>query len=168
QAGRCLDPCRDCIPGASGVMTGQRNDLLEGASVSCAGRPCMRHGAVSRLRDAQGARTHWCDVPLRSLLPGTDPEARVSVWIRNDRGDALDPNTHGSWTDDTDSRVVLTGMAEVRGSRVTIEQEVLLAPPALLSRPPQSPDEGYGGGHNGDNAAVSICTQGMLRAAVSG
>lgn len=169
QGADCVDACRDCIPGASGIVTGQRNELLAGAAVACGGRPCLRQGAVSRLPDTSGAPVYWCDVALRELLPGADAEARVSVWIRNDQGDALGPGGSGSWTDDADGRVVLTAMAEVRGTRVTVEQEVLLSTDEG-SGPlwPQSPDEGYGGGHNNDNSTVSICEDDLLTAAAAG
>ncbi len=159
QGASCTNPCGDCIPDANAVVTGQRNEILAGANVSCGGRPCMRQGAVAQLRDGGGAQLHWCEVPLREILPTGDPEARVSAWVRNNSGDALGGNGGvGGWTDDRDGRVVLTAMASVRGATVTIEQEVLLSfgsgPQALL---PQSPDEGYGGGHNNDNSAVSVC-----------
>jgi Tfp pilus assembly protein PilX len=169
QGATCTDPCGDCIPDATVIATGQRNDVLSGANVSCGGRPCMRQGAVSMLRDSSGATTHWCDVPLRDLLPAGDPEARVSTWVRNNSGDALGGNTGvGSWIDDEDGRVVLTAMASVRGATVAIEQEVLLSfgsgPQAML---PQSPDEGYGGGHNNDNSAVSVCVSDYVAAAAN-
>jgi len=169
QGATCTDPCGDCIPDATVIATGQRNDVLSGANVSCGGRPCMRQGAVSMLRDASGATTHWCDVPLRDLLPAGDPEARVSTWVRNNSGDALGGSTGvGSWIDDEDGRVVLTAMASVRGATVAIEQEVLLSfgsgPQAML---PQSPDEGYGGGHNNDNSAVSVCVGDYVAAAAN-
>lgn len=159
QGAVCTNPCGDCIPDANAVATGQRNDILAGDNVSCGGRPCMRQGAVSQLRGPFGAQLAWCQVPLRTLLPAGDPEAQVSVWVRNNSGDALGGNAGaGGWTDDNDGRVVLTAMASVRGATVTIEQEVLLSfgsgPQAML---PQSPDEGYGGGHNNDNSAVSVC-----------
>jgi Tfp pilus assembly protein PilX len=169
QGGACTDPCGDCIPDAAVIVTGQRNEILAGANVSCGGRPCMRQGAVSLLRDASGAQSHWCDVPLRDLLPAGDPEARVSTWVRNNSGDALGGGGGvGSWTDDQDGRVVLTAMATVRGATVAIEEEVLLSfaagPQALL---PQSPDEGYGGGHNNDNSAVSVCVDDYVAAAAN-
>jgi Tfp pilus assembly protein PilX len=166
QAGTCTDPCGDCIPDANVIVTGQRNEILAGANVSCGGRPCMRQGAVSLLRDGSGAQSHWCDVPLRDLLPAGDPEARVSTWVRNNSGDVLGASAGaGSWVDDEDGRVVITAMATVRGATVAIEQEVLLSfrtgPQALL---PQTPDEGYGGGHNNDNSAVSVCSDDYVAA----
>jgi hypothetical protein len=169
QGATCTDPCGDCIPDASVVATGQRNEILAGANVSCGGRPCMRQGAVSQLRDGGGALIPWCDVPLRDLIESGDPEARVSTWVRNNTGDALGGTAGvGSWIDDTDGRVVVTAMATVRGATVAIEQEVLMAfgsgPNALL---PQSPDEGYGGGHNNDNSAVSVCVGDYAVAAVN-
>jgi Tfp pilus assembly protein PilX len=169
QGGACTDPCGDCIPDATVIATGQRNEILAGANVSCGGRPCMRQGAVSMLRDASGAQSHWCDVPLRDLLPAGDPEARVSTWVRNNSGDALGGSAGvGSWLDDADGRVVITAMATVRGATVAVEQEVLLSfasgPQAVL---PQSPDEGYGGGHNNDNSAVSVCVDDYVAAAAN-
>jgi hypothetical protein len=160
----CVDACGDCLPGngvgGSGlIVTGQRNELLASAAVDCGGRPCMRQGAVSRLRDASNSQSNWCDVPMRDLLEVGDAEARVSVWVRNNAGDALGTNGSGSWTDDGDSRIVLTAQATVRGSTVAIEQEVLLnLGPGVSDLMPQTADEGYGGGHNNDNSAVSVCS----------
>lgn len=158
QGNSCSDPCRDCIPDATNIVTGQRNEILAGATVSCGGRPCMRQGAVALLRDESAADVHWCDVPLRQLIENGDAEARVSVWVRNNTADSLGENSVTSWIDDDDGRVVLTAMATVRNTTVAVEREMLLAlgndPSALL---PQSPDEGYGGGHNNDNSAVSVC-----------
>ncbi|MCX4239064.1 hypothetical protein, partial [Paraliomyxa miuraensis] len=166
QGASCSDPCGDCIPDDHAIVTGQRNGLLTGTDSSCGGRPCMRQGAVSLLRDDGGTPVHWCDVPLRELLANGDPEARVSSWVRNNSADALGGDAGaGSWIDDSDGRVVLTAMATVRGTTVTIEQEVLLSlragPQALL---PQTPDEGYGGGHNNDNSAVSVCVDDYVAA----
>jgi hypothetical protein len=164
----CADPCGDCIPDPAVSVTGQRNEILAGDAVACGGRPCMRQGAVANLRDAAGNPSEWCDRPIRDLVASADPEARVSVWVRNNSGDALGRNGSGSWTDDDDGRVVLTAMAEVRGTTVTVEQEVLLNLSAgndgML---PQTPDEGYGGGHNNDNSAVSVCPDSYLQAEVT-
>jgi len=170
QGASCSDPCGDCIPDENQIVTGQRNEILAGgATVSCGGRPCMRQGAVSLLRDGSNADVYWCDMPLRQLVPGGDPEARVSVWIRNNSGDALGDNSIASWTDDDDGRVVLTAMATVRSTTIAVEQEMLLSlgndPTAML---PQTPDEGYGGGHNNDNSAVSVCVDDYVAAAASG
>ncbi|MEX1365827.1 MAG: hypothetical protein AB1Z98_22050 [Nannocystaceae bacterium] len=166
QGANCSDPCGDCIPDANAVVTGQRNEILAGATVSCGGRPCMRQGAVSQLRDNTSAQVPWCDIPLRQLVPGGDPEARVSVWIRNNTADALGGDSAGSWIEDGDGRVVLTAMASIRNTTVAIEQEMLLSlgnnPAAVL---PQTPDEGYGGGHNNDNSAVSVCIDDYVAAA---
>lgn len=168
QAGACSDPLADCIPDLAVAATGQRNDLLGGGTVSCGGRPCMRQGAVVNLRAANDVVVGWADVPLRQLVTGGDPEARVSVWIRNNSADALGGggSGSGSWTTDNDGRVVLTASARVRNTTATIEQEVLLSfgfgPASLL---PQSPDEGYGGGHNNDNSAVSVCADNYTSAA---
>jgi len=171
QAGACSDPCGDCIPNPDFIATGQRNDILMGGEmVSCGGRPCMRQGAVSLLRDSSNADVYWCDVPLRQLVPGGDPEAQVSVWVRNNTADVLgNGGGSASWTADADGRVVLTAMASVRGTTIAIEQEMLLSasggPTALL---PQSADEGYGGGHNNDNSAVSVCVDDYVAAAPNG
>lgn len=166
QGALCSDPCGDCIPDQTQVVTGQRNEILAGATVSCGGRPCMRQGAVALLRDTNNADVHWCDVPLRELVTGGDPEARVSVWIRNNTADALGGDGPGTWIEDDDGRVVLTAMATIRNTTVAIEQEMLLSlgndPTALL---PQTPDEGYGGGHNNDNSAVSVCVDDYVSAA---
>ena len=166
QGATCSDPCGDCIPDETQVVTGQRNEILAGATVSCGGRPCMRQGAVALLRDDSNAEVHWCDVPLRQLVPGGDAEAQVSVWIRNNTADALGNGVTGSWTQDGDGRVVLTAMATIRNTTVAIEQEMVLSlgngSTALL---PQTPDEGYGGGHNNDNSAVSVCLDDYVAAA---
>jgi len=168
QFGACSDPCGDCIPDAAAIATGQRNDELL-VDVSCGGRPCMRQGAVARLQDSSDAVTDWCQTPMRDLVTAGDPEARVSVWVRNNFADSLGggATASGSWINDGDGRVVLTAMATVRGATVSIEQEVLLAfgagPTALL---PTSPDEGYGGGHNNDNSAVSVCAEDYTSVAV--
>lgn len=160
QDGACSNPCLDCIPDPDLMITGQRNDIILGEDVSCGGRPCMRQGALANLRDSDLALGLWCQRPLRDLVDRGDAEARISVWVRNNGADALGggETASGSWTDDEDGRVVLTAMATVRNTTVSVEQEVLLSfgsgPQALL---PQSPDEGYGGGHNNDNSAVSVC-----------
>ncbi len=164
QGPSCDDPCGDCIPGDDGIVTGQRNDALAGATVSCGGRPCMRQGAVASLRDASGTTSPWCDRPVRDLLDSGDPEARVSVWIRNNSADVLGPAA-GQWTRDHDGRVVLTARATVRGVAVTLERELSLSPPSTpQAMLPQSADEGHGGGHNNDNTAVSVCRDDYLRA----
>lgn len=166
QGATCSDPCGDCIPDETNVVTGQRNEILAGATVSCGGRPCMRQGAVSLLEDDSGAPVHWCDVPLRQLVPAGDPEARVSVWVRNNTADALGSGGSAAWTADSDGRVVLTAMATIRNTTVAIEQELVLSlgyeGGTLL---PQTPDEGYGGGHNNDNSAVSVCSDDYVAAA---
>jgi hypothetical protein len=165
QGGQCTDPCGDCIPDAANIATGQRNDILAGQSVGCGGRACMRQGAVAQLPDANLATVNWCDVPLRDLVPAGDAEARVSVWVRNNSADALGAGGSGLWDDDGDGRVVVTAMATVRNTQVTIEQEVLLSIGGGTSTvPPQTPDEGYGGGHNNDNSAVAICTDEYVQA----
>lgn len=162
----CTDPCEDCIPNGLVNATGQRNDIIAGAEVGCGGRPCMRQGAVAYLNDFNDVPVNWCDVPMRDLVTGADSEARVSVWLRNNSADALGPAPSSSlWTDDNDGRVVVTAMATIRNTSVTIEQELMLSygsGAAVLQ--PQSPDEGYGGGHNNDNSAVSVCTDQFIAA----
>lgn len=162
----CIDPCGDCIPDpVAGIATGQRNEILTGVPVACGGRPCMRQGAVAFLEDDNQAEVDWCDVPLRDLVAGADPEARVSVWVRNNAGDALGSGGTGSWVDDGDGRIVLTATATVRNTSVTVEQEVLLGFGASFGMPqPARADEGYGGGHNNDNSAVAVCTDDFVAA----
>jgi hypothetical protein len=56
-------------------------------------------------------------------------------------------------------------MAVVRNTTVTVEQELVLTTgmgPGVLQ--PQSADEGYGGGHNNDNSAVSVCSSDFVQA----
>lgn len=170
QGAACSDALSDCIPGADPTsVTGQRNDLLAGSAVGCGGQICMRQGAVAFLRNAAGAQENWADVPFRDLVPNGDPDARVSVWIRNNSADALGVNGSGSWTDDFDGRVVVTAQARVRHTVVTVEQEIALSGPAGLDvLQPQSPDEGYGGGHNNDNSSVSVCTDDYAAGAAVG
>lgn len=164
QGETCTDPCGDCIPGGLGIVTGQRNDVLQ-ANAACGGRPCMRQGAVAFLRDENQSEVAWCDIPFRDLIPGADAEARVSVWIRNNAGDALGTGGSGSWTHDGDGRIVLTATATVRNTSVTVEQEVLLSGVAGPT-PAQAlvADEGYGGGHNNDNSAVALCADQFVQA----
>lgn len=165
QGADCTDPCSDCIPDALAIVTGQRNEILSGSATGCGGRPCMRQGAVSVLQDDSAAPVPWCDLPFRQLVQGGDAEARVSVWVRNNSADALGPNGSTSWTNDLDGRVVVTAMAVVRNTTVTVEQELVLttgAGPGVLQ--PQSADEGYGGGHNNDNSAVSVCSSDFVQA----
>ena len=160
----CTNPCGDCIPGGLGIATGQRNEMLQGTA-ACGGRPCMRQGAVAFLRDDALGEIPWCDVPLRDLVPGADADARVSVWIRNNSGDALGVAGSGSWTEDGDGRIVLTATARVRNTSITIEQEIMLSSGAgpLPANPVQA-DEGYGGGHNNDNSAVAMCADNFVQA----
>jgi hypothetical protein len=165
QGETCVDPCADCIPGGLGIITGQRNEMLA-ATTGCGGRPCMRQGAVAFLRDANMGEIPWCDVPMRELVPGADSEVRVSVWIRNNAGDALGEAGSGSWTEDGDGRIVVTAMATLRNTTVTVEQELMLsagATPAMAQ--PVQADEGYGGGHNNDNSAVAMCADNFVQAA---
>ena len=162
----CASLFEDCIPGGNGdgsvPSTGQKNRFVTGKS-DCAGRPCMRQGAIAYLPNADFVPTNWVQVPLRDLLAGGDPEARVSLWIRNNASDAIDGGGGGNWTTDTDGRVVLTAMATVRNTTVTIEQELELTPSnqkAAWSM--ASPDVGYGGGHNNDNVMADVCVENFL------
>lgn len=158
----CETIYQDCIPGGGGdpdvPVTGQKNRWITGKS-DCAGRPCMRQGAIARLPDANGNPTDWVQVPLRDLLENADPEARVTLWIRNNASDAIDTNNGGgSWTADGDGRVVLTAMATLRNTTVVVEQEYVLAPGSEKQAwSMTSPDIGYGGGHNNDNVMADVC-----------
>ena len=149
----------DCIPGqgSTATLTGMRYEALNNLS-DCSGQPCMRPGAVVELDIPGGATQRWVDLPLRTLLPGADPEATVTVWIRNNSIDALDTNGTGDWTIDGDGRAVLTAAATVRHTTVVIEKEISFGGgtgPQPLQQ--SSPDLGYGGGHNNDNASVQTC-----------
>lgn len=161
--------CGDCIPGvnygAATTETGQRNRILAGDDpVDCGGRPCMRQGAVAFLSDSTGVATafEWCNTPFRDIVSSGDPEAVVTVWIRNNASDALSAAgtaSSGSWTADGDGRVTVTAMATVRNSTVTIEEEVLLGVGyGTQAWNPQTADEGYGSGHNNDNTSGSRCS----------
>lgn len=165
-------PDQDCIPGSGtdSPRTGQRNGALSAGHSDCSGRPCMRPGALVMLPDSDnGAQVPWTEVPMAALVDGGDPEAIVTVWIRNNSAEALGANGTGSWVADKDGRVVLTGMARVRNSTVTIEQEYYFLPRSgVLAQSPATPDQGYGGGHNGDNAAVAVCEQDYANADVNG
>ncbi|WP_255215770.1 hypothetical protein [Pseudenhygromyxa sp. WMMC2535] len=162
----CASIFEDCIPGGDGSGdapgTGQKNRWVTGKS-DCAGRPCMRQGAIARLPDANGVDIDWVQVPLRDLLPGADAEARVSLWIRNNSADAIDGGGAGSWTTDGDGRVVLTGMATLRNTTIAVEQEFVLAPGGdKQAWSMSSPDLGYGGGHNNDNVTADVCIENFL------
>jgi hypothetical protein len=163
----CASVFEDCVPGGNGdanvPATGQKNRWVTGKS-DCAGRPCMRQGAIAFLPDAQGAQTNWAQVPLRNLLEGADSEAVVTVWIRNNAADAIDTGDgSGSWTADSDGRVVMTAMATIRNTTVAIEQEFALAPgSAQKAWSMASPDVGYGGGHNNDNVMADVCIENFL------
>lgn len=162
----CSSMFEDCIPGGNGdgsvPSTGQKNRWVTGKS-DCAGRPCMRQGAIAVLPNADFVPTNWVQVPLRDLIAGGDPEARVSLWIRNNSADALDVGGAGNWTTDSDGRVILTAMATVRNTTVTIEQEIKLTPSNVKSAwSMSSPDVGYGGGHNNDNVMADVCVENFL------
>lgn len=172
----CVLACGDCIPGTGdGLITGRRNDVLAAqlldfaeddlaSTVGCGGRPCMRQGAVVRLPDTLGVVSSWCQVPLRQLVAGADAEAQVTVWVRNNSGDALGPGGSGDWTTESDGRVVVTATATVRNTTVTVEQELQFNATGLVQfAQPLSPDEGYGGGHNNDNTAVAVCAEESLQ-----
>jgi hypothetical protein len=163
----CSSVFEDCIPGGNGdanvPATGQKNRWVTGKS-DCAGRPCMRQGAIAFLPDAQNVPVNWAQVPLRNLLVGADPEAVVSLWVRNNAADAIDSsNGSGSWTNDNDGRVVLTAMATVRNTTIAVEQEFALSPSnAQKAWSMASPDVGYGGGHNNDNVMADVCVDNFL------
>lgn len=159
--GECSSIYEDCIPGGMGhpqvPPTGQRNRWTTGKS-DCAGRPCMRQGAIAMLPNAQGLPTSWVQIPLRELLANGDAEARVTLWVRNNGGDALGGESSGSWLEDTDGRVVVTAMATVRHTTVAVEQEYLLtAGGSLQAWSMTTPDVGYGGGHNNDSVTAAVC-----------
>ena len=170
QGAACSDPLADCIPGMDpNAVTGQRNDILAGGQVGCGGQICMRQGAIAFLRNSGGVQEDWADVPFRDLVPNGDPDARVTVWVRNNAADALGVGGSGIWIDDSDGQVVVTAQARVRHTVVTVEQEIALSVGAGLQvLQPQSPDEGYGGGHNNDNSAVSVCTDDYVAGAAAG
>jgi Tfp pilus assembly protein PilX len=164
QGVNCTQADKSCIPGGDpDSPTGMRNAVLSGAPVDCAGRACMRQGAVVRLPNQQTLVPFaWCGanggVAFNQIVANGDPEARVCVWIRNNTADALGAAGSGDWVTETDNRVVLTAMATVRNTTVTVEQEIVLAGelgPQVWQ--PQAPDEGYGGGHNNDNSSVNVC-----------
>jgi hypothetical protein len=173
----CTSACSNCIPDPMNqTTTGQRNALLASQDVDCGGRPCMRQGAVAWLPDASDINQSWCDMPFSQLVPNGDPEAIVSVWVRNNAADALHrcaadegldkgapPHViqEQCWMKDHDDRVVVTAQATIRNTTVAIEQELILeVEGGLKDWKMPSPDEGYGGGHNNDNTAVSVCQEG--------
>jgi hypothetical protein len=164
DASVCASVYEDCIPGGNAngdtPATGQKNRHVTGRS-DCAGRPCMRQGAIAFLPDALGVQTDWAVVPLRSLLEGADAEARVSLWIRNNAADAINGGLgQGSWTSDTAGRVVRTALATLRNTPVVVEQEFTLASGAgKQAWSMNSPDVGYGGGHNNDNVMADVCLE---------
>jgi hypothetical protein len=164
----CSTATGDCVPaaGAGANPTGFRAQALSGFS-DCSGMPCMRPGAVVNLPTGGGTgpTARWVDRPLSNLLAGGDPEAVVTVWIRNNVVEVFKPSSPNavdaatSWLNDADRRVVLTASATVRNSTIVVEQELALAPlSGVQAWSLQTPDEGYGGGHNNDNASVSVCS----------
>lgn len=172
QGPTCTQADKSCIPGDDPkAPNGMRNAIMTGAPVDCAGRACMRQGAIVRLPNQNTLQPFaWCGpndgVAFNQILPNGDPEARVCVWVRNNTADALGPGTAGDWTTETDARIVLTAMATVRNTTVTVEQEIILAGelgPQVWQ--PQAPDEGYGGGHNNDNSSVNVCKDGYATGA---
>jgi hypothetical protein len=165
DASVCASVFEDCIPGGNGDNTvpgtGQKNRWVTGKS-DCAGRPCMRQGAIAFLPNAEQVPTNWVQVPLRDLLEGGDPEARVSLWVRNNAADAIDSGG-GTWTKDSDGRVVLTAMATIRNTTIAVEQELALTPgDQAKAWSMSSPDVGYGGGHNNDNVMADVCVENFL------
>ncbi len=159
----CDDPFKDCVPGqgANVPLTGQKNHFVTNKT-DCAGRPCMRQGSVVRLFDASNVvRVDWAQVPMADLLANADPEARVTVWIRNNTADVLGEGGSGDWLTDGDGRIVLTAMATLRNTSVAIEQELVVTPGQDATPwQMQTPDLAYGGGHNNDNASVDVCRDG--------
>jgi len=173
----CGDPCGDCVPArdAGDPITGQRNWALTGVGSDCGGTPCMRPGAIMWLRNLETrAPKRLCgSVPgqgmLSDVVPGADPDANVTVWIRNNAADGLRqptfrndvPVAHGTmpgWETESDCIVVLTAMAEVNGSVATVESTLYAQSSNSFSGSDIiSPDEGYGSGHNNDNTAISRC-----------
>lgn len=165
-------PDKDCIPGTgtNSPRTGQRNSALLSGHSDCSGRPCMRPGALVMLPGSdKGANQVWSEIPMATLLEGGDPQALVTVWVRNNSSEALGADGTGSWVVDKDGRVVITGMARVRNSTVTVEQEYYFLPRGgVMAQSPPTPDEGYGGGHNGDNSAVAVCESDYASADLGG
>lgn len=172
----CTDIKRDCIPGSAQFVdvptTGMRAESLTGRT-DCSGRVCMRPGAVAMLPDSTNADLDvpWVRVPMSSIVTGGDPQAQVTVWVRNNAADALSEpgkDASGSWIEDEDGQVVVTAMAEVFGTVVTIEQEVALVDSggdSIWQMAP--PDLGYGGGHNNDSVAVEVCSGGATLASTT-
>jgi hypothetical protein len=120
----------------------------------------MRQGAIVVLENANFVDVPWAQVPMADLLTGADPEARVTVWIRNNTADVLGDGlgASGDWLVDGDRKVVLTAMATLRNTTVAIEQELVVAPgTGATPWQMQTPDLAYGGGHNNDNATVDVC-----------
>lgn len=67
------------------------------------------------------------------------------------------------WMRDHDDSVVVTAQATIRNTTVAIEQELILqVEGGKKDWKMPSPDEGYGGGHNNDNTAVSVCKEGAV------
>ena len=162
----CDDPFRDCVPGSEPSLpfTGQKNHHFTNKT-DCAGRPCMRQGAIVRLPNVNQNDTDWVQVPLADLLANGDGEARVSVWIRNNTAEVLGENGTGDWSVDADRRIVLTAMATLRNTSVAIEQELIIAPGTNATPwQMQTPDLAYGGGHNNDNASVDVCRDSFAEA----
>ncbi|NJK31870.1 MAG: hypothetical protein HC927_05320 [Deltaproteobacteria bacterium] len=116
-----------------------------------------------RLPDSQGSLVDWTNVPMRDLIESGDPEARVSLWVRNNSADALDGEGEGSWTNDEDGKVVLTAMATIRNTTIAVEQEFVIGPPqGVQAWSMSTPDTGYGAGHNNDNTIAEVCVQNYL------
>jgi hypothetical protein len=168
----CKEIDRDCIPGnrfdSDVPTTGQRNSHLTQGRSDCAGRPCMRPGALVVLPDTQGVPVPWTRVQMSQLITGGDDRAVVTTWVRNNTSEALGSGspgsgTSGSWVQDEDFSLVITAMAEVHGAVVTVEQEFsLMDDPNVKLWEMASPDLAYGGGHNNDNAAVETCNDAMV------
>lgn len=119
QGPNCADPCRDCRP--QGVELTSAGSPAAG---TCVQPPCIRPGAIARLPDQSGSASAWCRTPARQLVAGADANAIISVWVRNDRAEGLDPAI--GWMHDENRRVVVTAVAELRGTRVVEHREVVL------------------------------------------
>lgn len=126
---KCESRLEDCIPGNAGTdapTTGIRQHNTTGKQ-DCAGRLCMRPGAIAVLPGATGATDiPWVQIPLSALVLGGDEQALVSVWVRNNAGEALDGDPNTNWVNDLDGHLVITASAEVFGAQATVEKEVAL------------------------------------------
>ncbi len=165
----CSHECANCLPTNDGVVVGIRNDALSTSqsdhdSVMCGGTQCMRQGAVAYLNDAAGQAQAMCQVPLNQLVGNADPEATVTIYVRNNQADVLGSSGGGDWGADSDKNVVLTAVARVRSTTIAIQQTVNLENgDAPLVYGSASSDQSYGGGHNNDRSSVNVCKNDYLQ-----